>query len=147
MDEFHGEMKFHVVLNDLKYQDFEAKAAISPALNVFLYVGDAAVFSLLSAPSTQIPFVHAVAVCHGWDYDENSMDPRGPYEDDSPGPEEHYKVAIELLGRFWSHVGTGSMGMDELGPRDVGGICTDFGNYESLYEGEAMEKVKKELLK
>jgi hypothetical protein len=111
------------VRNDLNYQDVEAKAAISPALNFFLYVDDAAVFSLLSPPSTQIPFVHAVAVCHEWDYDENSMDPRGHYEYDPPDLEEHYKIAIELLGHFWSFGGTGNMGMDELGPRDVGGIC------------------------
>ncbi|TVY47218.1 hypothetical protein LOCC1_G002407 [Lachnellula occidentalis] len=110
--------KFQDVLNDLKsqYQKSVTTDIISPALNAFLYIDDAAIRSLLSPSSSQIPFVHAVSPGY-----------EGHYDDDPLNPEAHYKIAIKLLGPFWELVGTGMMGMDEVMPNEVGGVCSTVG--------------------
>lgn len=123
------------MINDLKSQSSETTDIIFPSITAFLYIDDAAISSLLSPSSRQIPFVHAVNPGY-----------EGFYDDDPLNPEAHYKIAIELLGNFWCLVGTGEMGMEELMPREVGGVCRVIGE-NGLYVGEVMEKVKEGLLK
>jgi hypothetical protein len=123
------------VINDLSSQNQENRNDIFPTWDAFLYVDDTAVSSLFSPSSGQIPFVHAVGY-----YSE------GSYEDDPMDPEGHYKIAIELLGHFWCLVGTGALGMDEMGPGEVGGVCTVVG-VEGLWIDKVIGKVEEELLK
>ncbi|KAH9210774.1 hypothetical protein DL95DRAFT_393136, partial [Leptodontidium sp. 2 PMI_412] len=82
--------KFQDVINDLKSQSSETTDIIFPSITAFLYIDDAAISSLLSPSSRQIPFVHAVNPGY-----------EGFYDDDPLNPEAHYKIAIELLGNFW----------------------------------------------
>lgn len=115
---------------------------LSPALNSFLFIDEESITSLLVGPEKgEIPFAYAVS--RGDDDDGYRSEDE---VEDPMDPEQHYKVAIELLGWYWSLAGIGMRGMDSYLPKEVGGILKEIYPVCRLYNTGELLEVKKRIL-